>query len=294
MRTLSWLLSILLHACVALAGIYLATPGEMRVSLDVPVYTVDLVQLAPKKGRLPEPKPKAEAPKPAQPKAEPAPAAPAPKPEPKAEPKPEAKAIAAKPAKPKVTEIPKKETPKAEKKPEPKPAPKKPAKPQKTKEQELKEALAQARRDAKWKERKEAEERDKALAEALKQAEADAALAEARDAAKAETGEEVGAGGTDPNGAMLGLKDIYAAQVKELIRANWRYPNIPVDQSLVAGVFIRVGPDGYIREYSLLARSGRADFDESVLKAVEETEKLPPPPGDISEIRINFNLQDIR
>ena len=93
---------------------------------------------------------------------------------------------------------------------------------------------------------------------------------------------------------MLGLKELYAAQVKEIIKYNWRYPSIPVERSLVAGVFIRVGPGGHITEYNLLARSGRPDFDESVLKAVEETELLPPPPGDINEIRINFNLQDMR
>lgn len=283
MRILSWTLSILLHACVALAATYLATPDSMLVDLSVPVYQVELVNLVPRKGRpaVKAPaKPAVEKPAP-KPKAEPVAA----KPEPA--PKPEAKAIAAKvekPEKPEVTEI-------AKKAPE-KPAP--PKKPQKTKKQLLAEALAQAQKDAKWLERKErkrqereAAERRKALDEALAQAEADAALADAKD-------EAVGAGGDAEDGAMLGLREIYAAQVKEIIKANWRYPSIPVDASLAAGVFIRVGPAGHITEYSLLARSGRPDFDESVLKAVEETEVLPPPPGDITEIRINFNLQDMR
>lgn len=279
MRILSWTLSFLLHACVALAATYLATPSTMLVDLAVPVYQVELVHLKPKKG---SPVKKA----PAKPVAKPAPkpqAKPvAAKPEPA--PKPKAKPIAAKVEKPK-----KPEAKKIAKK-----VPKKPAKPKKTKEQELAEALKQAQRDVKWLEHKarkkrerEERERQKALEAALAAAEADAAIAEAQE-------EVAGAGGEDEDGAMLGLRDIYAAQVKEIIKANWRYPSIPVEASLAAGVFIRVGPSGHITEYSLLARSGRPDFDESVLKAVEETEVLPPPPGDITEIRINFNLQDMR
>lgn len=302
MRILSWILSLLLHACVVLAGLFLATPGEMRVDLSVPVYQVELVRLSPRKGR----------PAPVAAKAPEAAPAPAPRPEPVAAPpeppaRPEAKPIAAKaeePKKPAATEIPK---PAPEKKPQdkpepkkaPKPAPKKPAAPEKTKEQILAEARAQALKDVRWKEHlaekqreKEERERQKALDEALAGAEAEAALAEAREAVSDEEGP--GAGGTDEEGVVMGLREIYAAQVKEAIRSNWRYPNLPVEQSLTAKVFLRVGPGGHITEYTLLAPSGRADFDESVLKAVEETELLPPPPGDISEIRLNFNLQDMR
>lgn len=271
MRTLSWLLSILIHCCVGLYGMYLATPA-LHVSLDSPVYTVELVELQPKRGRIveakkepaPAPKPKPVAkPEPAPPKVEPAP-------------KPEAKPIAAKPApKPKAEKIEKK-------------APAKPKKPEKSREQLLKEALAHAQKDVKWKERLEKKAQEKAHEDAL--ADLRKLVAE-EDAAK---DEEPGMGGEAEDGAMLGLQEIYALQVKELIQANWRYPSIPVDESLVAGVYISVGPGGHITEYSLIARSGRVDFDESVLKAVEQTEILPPPPGEIREININFNLQDMR
>ncbi|BBD08336.1 protein TolA [Desulfovibrio ferrophilus] len=241
----------------------------MHVSLDVPVYTVELVTLQPKKGKPARVKKEA----PPVVKAKPVPA---PKPEPGPPiSKPEAKVIADKVDKPK----------KPEAKEVKKPAPPKPKKPEKTKQQLLAEALAQAQKDVKWKERKEKKDQERAHKQALE---------DMRKLVDAEDAELEGMGGEDEEGAMLGLKDIYALQVKEIIQANWRYPSIPVDQSLSAGVFIRVGPGGHITEYSLLARSGRPDFDESVLKAVEETELLPPPPGDIREIRINFNLQDMR
>ncbi len=280
----SWLLSLLLHGAVLAAGMFLSAPGSMRVDLGVPVYQVDLVNLKSLKG--------------APAKAAPAPAAPkktvdvtppaAPKPAPAPEPKPEAKPIAAKAEQPKPRPAPAPAKPKpAEKKPAPKPKP-----PEKTKEQLLAGALADAKRKAQAQARAEAENRKTLEKDAL----ADIAkmVAEQDAATTQEPGEGPGAGGQDDDGVPLGLEAIYAARVKEIIKSNWRFPNIPVKQSLVASVFLRVDATGLITEAVLAARSGRPDFDESVLKAVQETVQLPAPPGSVREMRINFNLQDMR
>jgi colicin import membrane protein len=280
----SWILSLLLHGAVLASGMFLSAPSSMHIDLGVPVYQVDLVNLKPLKG--------------APAKAAPAPAAQkktvdvtppaAPKPAPAPEPKPEAKPIAAKAEepKPKAEEAPAKPKP-VEKKPEPKPKP-----PEKTKEQMLAEALADAKREAQAKAKAEANDR-KALE---KNALADIAkLVAEQDAAMTDNpAEGPGAGGEDDDGVPMGLEAIYAARVKEIIKSNWRFPNIPVKQSLIASVFMRVDEQGRITEAVLAARSGRPDFDESVLKAVQETEQLPPPPGSVREMRINFNLQDMR
>ncbi|NJB67366.1 colicin import membrane protein [Desulfobaculum xiamenense] len=281
MRAISWFLSFLLHATVVVAGLFLAVPTPMNVRLDVPVYQVDLVQLVPLKGvAVPRPAaPKSPTPPPAKPlpAAKPAPApAPAPEAAPMPEPKPLAKAIA-----PKAQEKPQ---PKAEANATAKPQ-KKPAqeKPQKTKQQLLAEALKQAQRDVKWKERQERKVMSDALADLRRQV--------AKEDAKAET---EGAGGESTEGVVAGLEEIYAAQVKALIQENWRYPSIPVDAALAATVFLRVGPDGSITEMQLLGTSGRSDYDASVMRAVEETRQLPPPPGNLTQLRINFNLQDMQ
>lgn len=271
MRFFSWILSLILHVCLALTAYYLATPLPMKVRLDVPVYHVDLVKLAPRKG-VAAPKPK-----PAVKQAEAAVAKPIPKPAPK----PTAKEIAPAKAKPK----PK---PKAEVAPKkaPKPKPKKkpaPEKPKKTREQLLNEALRQAKLDVKWKKRLERKSMEQELADLRKQV----ALQDAKDKTQ-------GAGGTADEGVNAGLEEIYAAQVKAIIQENWRFPSIPVDSMLMATVYLRVGPDGSITESRLLATSGRPDFDSSVMKAVDETKGLPQPPGNVNQIRINFNLQDMQ
>lgn len=284
MRLLSWILSIALHGGILLMAVYLATPSPMKVNLDVPVYQVDLVKLAPRKG-VAVPKPKAAA-KPAPPPK----AKPAPKPQPK--PKPQANEIAAKVEKPK----PKPEAKKAPEKPKPKPAPKPkpkpkpepkpkekaPEKPQKSRQDLLNEALAQAKKDVQWKEHLQRKTVERELAALREQV------------AKQDATQADGAGGESEEGVSAGLEEIYAAQVKAIIRENWRFPSIPVDAALVATVYLRVGPEGSITESRLLATSGRPDFDSSVMKAVQETRQLPPPPGTVRQIRINFNLQDMQ
>jgi colicin import membrane protein len=310
MKLTCWILSILLHAGVAAAAAFLATPGTLNVDLGVPVYEVDLVRVEPaKKGApkapkkpvpkkaapkkpapekpepekpaLKKPEPVAEAPKKPEPEPKPAPA-PAP------EPKPEAKKISAK-----------KEQPKPEPKPAPvekkKPAPKKPAKPEKTREQLLAEALRHAEKDVNWLEHLEDKAEDKereALQKEIAALRESVAEQEAEEEAAAE---EEGAGGDAEEGSgSAGLLDVYRVVVRDTIKENWRYPDISASGELSARVEMELAPDGSIVDYRLIESSGRPDFDTSTLAAIQATEQLPPPPrSDIKLLRITFNLQDM-
>lgn len=295
MKFTCWFLSILLHAGVAGAAVWLATPGAVNIDLDVPVYQVDLVKLEPaKKGR---PKPVKKAVKPEPPKPKPAEVAKVPeaveiaKPKPAPAPKPEPEAKKISPVK---REAEKKPLPKPVEKAKPEPKKAEP-KPKKTKEQLLAEAMEQARKDAAWLERLEeqkAEEQERDEREALRQE-----LATLRETvgSEPEDGEEEGAGGEAEEGAGSGtLLDVYKMIVRREIQSNWRYPNIPMDRELSARVEIRLGPDGSITDYSLIETSGRPDFDASTVAAVKSTGKLPPPPDkEVEVLRITFNLQDL-
>lgn len=292
MRLLCWLLSFLLHAGVAAAAVYLATPGVVKVNLNIPVYEVDLVRLEPaKRGRpkaevkpvKPEPAPQA-VPKPAPQQAAPAlKPVPAPSPPP---PKPEAKEISTK-----------KEPPKPEKKPAPaeakKPEPK-PAKPEKTREQLLAEALSQTKKDVTKLDRQEQLNREKERQALQGEIQALRETVGREESAADDTGEEGAGGDADEGEGTVGLLDIYRIMVRDTIKENWRYPDISAKAELSARVVIELGPDGSIIDYSLTESSGRPDFDASTLAAIKATRSLPPPPSpDIKVIHITFNLQDM-
>lgn len=302
-RFFSWIFSFLIHATVVCAALFVASPEPAKMNLDIPVYHVDIVKLVPKKGT---PAPRRAAPKPAaRPKAAPV-AAPAPAPK---EVHPSAQQIASREEKPKPKpkKIVKKEAPKkpvkkkappkkletkkpakkvTKAKPKKKAAPKKKVAPKKSRQQLLNEALQQAKKDAKWKEHLEKKNRKSTMENELA---ALRSLVAKEDAKKG----PVGAGGDSDDGVEVGLEQIYAAQVKEIIQENWRFPSIPVESQLSATVVLKVNAAGAIVDFRLISTSGRPDFDSSVTKAIKETRQLPPPPGKVSQIQINFNLQDM-
>lgn len=87
---------------------------------------------------------------------------------------------------------------------------------------------------------------------------------------------------------------LYASLVERRIKQNWRFPPVGGDIDLVAVVRVRVEPDGSVAEYTLVSGSGRSDYNDSVLRAIEETERLPEPPRDLDTISITFNLRELR
>lgn len=269
MRFFSFLFSLAVHLLVIVLGfIQLGDVRSLHVRLDVPAYQIELIGGG---GGAKE--------KPAKAKEKAAPVKPVP-PEPKPQTKPELKKEEAKPISPKKEkkEEPRKEPVKEKPAEKPKPEPVQPKKP--TSEDILAEALRSAKQEAESK----GSSRD-VLAREL-------AALQAR-SGNGGTGAGTGAGPGGPGAGVGGatLVQVYAAIVEKTVKQNWRYPAVGMDQNLVAQVELRIDPQGRIIGSDLVKSSGRADFDSSALRAVRETEQLPPPPQEnLRIIRINFNL----
>lgn len=89
-------------------------------------------------------------------------------------------------------------------------------------------------------------------------------------------------------------KKLYASLVEQRIKGNWRFPPVGGETNFSAEVRVRLKPNGEVADYTLVSGSGRSDFDDSVLRAVEETASLPEPPEELDTISITFNLQELR
>ena len=93
----------------------------------------------------------------------------------------------------------------------------------------------------------------------------------------------------------------YQMQVEERIKANWSYPVDLTDadkgKALEAIVIVKVLSNGSIQKTWFKERSSNVIFDQSVLKAVERSDPLPPFPEGYrrtyDQIEINFNLRDL-
>ena len=91
---------------------------------------------------------------------------------------------------------------------------------------------------------------------------------------------------------------IYQMQVEDWIKSNWSYPvALPSRQDLEAVVLLMVKRDGSIVKKEIKKRSSDEMFDQSVIKAIERSDPLPPfPEGyrrSYDEIEINFNLKEL-
>ena len=274
-------ISILFHVSLAAYVLFWAGGQSVRVNMDRPVYTVDLVSLAPPPAGLvpvvesapeavPETAPVVEAtPEPVV-EVKPEPVVEA-KPEPK--PEPEAKEISPKKVEKKVVK----------KKPEPKPKPK--PKPKKTAEQLLAEGLAAAKARTKREDRKKQQALANELA-ALKKREGDQVYAHG--------GQEGGVAGGVPGGAGSGLSEVYALMVGTAIKKNWRYPSFSGEANLVVTVEIVLDKEGKILLSKVLESSKNPEFDSSALRAIRETEYVERPRTERDKVlRINFNSQEL-
>lgn len=112
--------------------------------------------------------------------------------------------------------------------------------------------------------------------------------------------EKEGRPADDAQDGGLALR-MYELQIYDAIKRNWSYP---VDLSsaedhagLEAVVVMQVRRDGRILRVSLEKRSGNALFDQSVLKAIERSDPLPPFPDFYREsqddIQVTFTLTDL-
>lgn len=302
MRIIGLLISLLLHAGLILLAMTWSVSSPVKVSLDMPVYQVDLISLAssPKTPKVPAQVSNPSAPL-VKPDAIPLPEDVALKKIPKApenpvkapevkpvakpipKPKPEPKVEKISPKKVKMTHPPKKEPEKPavkktepKKVPKPKEVPKKPAKPKMTAEEALAADLASIGKLVETKEK----EQQRAVAKDL------ASLTGAAESTAVQSGAD-GAG-------TSGLVQVYGSIVMQEVKKHWRYPVFGQKDNLAARVQVSLEASGEITDIKLLESSGNVDFDDSVLTALRDTEVLPEPPGSsIRTIIVNFNLHDL-
>jgi colicin import membrane protein len=105
--------------------------------------------------------------------------------------------------------------------------------------------------------------------------------------------------GSPGSGSVTGIPiRIYQMEVESKIKDNWAYPVALQDsRNLEAIVVVMVRKNGTIIKTQVKKKSSSAIFDQSVLKAIERSDPLPPfPEGykrSYDEIEINFNLKDL-
>lgn len=91
---------------------------------------------------------------------------------------------------------------------------------------------------------------------------------------------------------------IYQMEVEGWVKSNWSYP-VAMDSAkdLEAIVVVTVKRDGTILETRFEKESSSGIFNQSVLKAIERSDPLPPFPEsyrkDHDEIEIHFNLKEL-
>lgn len=126
----------------------------------------------------------------------------------------------------------------------------------------------------------------------------DQAIAKLEQRAKGseETGAPQGRGGVASGGMPM---MIYRAEAEEWIKSNWSYPvALDSQKDLEAVVVLMVKRDGSILKNHFEKRSSRTIFDESVMKAIERSDPLPPFPEGYrkshEEFIISFNLKDLQ
>jgi colicin import membrane protein len=100
--------------------------------------------------------------------------------------------------------------------------------------------------------------------------------------------------GTGGAGSGSGPEMIYRSQIASYIRENWAYSEQLADKNknLTAWVMIEITPDGKIRDFWFEKRSGNTYLDESVSRAIQKSNPLPPfPPGvRVSSIHQGFRF----
>lgn len=86
---------------------------------------------------------------------------------------------------------------------------------------------------------------------------------------------------------------IYAGEIDRLIKGNWSIPKaFSKDMGdFEAIVLIRLNPNGELAETRLEKPSGFHPFDESTLRAIKKAAPFPPPPLDLKEDELEFEIR---
>lgn len=303
-RTGAFFLSLLLHALlVTLAMLNLSL--NRTVDLDKPMYNVDLVSLnqsdSPAAGETGEPAggpPTLAENQPEEQKEEPA--APTPPAPVKAAPTPVAKPV------PQVRDdaklISEHKAKEEKKKPEPTPPAKTKPAPQEAKKPSREDLLKQALQDV----RKEEGSKSKGKAATAKAPGKGEAVAGALAALRKSSGGNIftaggtgrgGAGGgkgTGAGGTGTGIAGTYGGIITQLIKPHWRFPTYAREKNIVVTLEITIDAGGKITSAKVSRSSGNAVFDASAVRAAMETGTVPAPPSrNLSRLHLNFNLQEM-
>ncbi|MFZ7111236.1 MAG: energy transducer TonB [Desulfatiglandales bacterium] len=105
--------------------------------------------------------------------------------------------------------------------------------------------------------------------------------------------------GGDGHGSQGGVPmQIYRMEVESWIKSNWAYPvAMGESKDLEAIVVLRVNAAGAVLKTHFLRRSNNDLFDQSVLKAIERSDPLPPFPEtyrkSYEDFEIKFNLSEL-
>ena len=106
--------------------------------------------------------------------------------------------------------------------------------------------------------------------------------------------------GASGGSAVAGVSmRLYQMEVETHIKSNWAYPVALSDSAeLEAILLIKADNSGHIISFRFKKRSKDNTFNESVLKAIERSDPLPPFPEIFrkreEEIEVNFNLKDLQ
>jgi TonB family protein len=106
-------------------------------------------------------------------------------------------------------------------------------------------------------------------------------------------GPELATGTGDSTRAVSG--DAYFSQVHDAIRGNWTTPagliNDAQLNALTADVQVQIDGDGSLLNARMTRPSGNEHFDESCMRAVRATGKVPPPPPNMrTQVRRGMTL----
>jgi TonB family protein len=107
----------------------------------------------------------------------------------------------------------------------------------------------------------------------------------------------IGDGTTDAGGggSVVGFEFLsYRQRIFGTIKANWT--NTVRTAGLVAAVRFELAPDGQVSSVELVRSSGDRTYDQAVVRAVQRSNPLPPPPEryreDFREVIIDFHSEE--
>jgi colicin import membrane protein len=108
----------------------------------------------------------------------------------------------------------------------------------------------------------------------------------------------VGDGSTTSGGGgtVVGFEYLsYRQRITNLIKGNWA--NAIRRAGLVAVVRFDLAPDGTVSEIQLLSSSGDKNYDQSVMRAVQRSSPLPPPPEryreEFRQVDVDFHSEEL-